>query len=143
MLNSNETIEKFYSTLEEQLDSGLAYRDAIEFSAVLVGGEIPAKVSQAMVKFQEAIHPDSHLSKEENKDSLALLSMGVLWDNKYFNPIEPNPKTKLENILAEAVYFIMRYGNENDALGKILERNSESGGEVEIREEMICRILRV
>jgi len=142
-LNSNEKIETFYTTLYEQLDSGLLYRDAIELSAVLVGGEIPAKVSQAMVKFQEAIHPDSHLSKEENKDILALLSMGVLWDNRYFNPIEPNPKTRLENILAEAVYFVMKYGDEVDALSKILEVNSASGGEVEIREEMIRRILRV
>lgn len=142
-MNSNETIEKFYTTLYEQLDKGVLYRDAIELSAVLVGGEIPAKVNQAMVKFQEAIHPDSHLSKEENRDSLALLSMGVLWDNRYFNPIEPNPKTRLENILAEAVYFIMRYSDGEDVLSKILEANSKSGGEVEVREEMICRILRV
>ena len=86
-IQSEALIEKFYTMVEENIENGMPYRDAIEIAAVTIGGPIPAKVSQAMNKYQEATHPQSHLSKEENCDSLALLSMGVLWDNAYFNPI--------------------------------------------------------
>ena len=61
-----DTIEQFYSMVEENIDNGMLYRDAIEIAAVTIGGIIPAKVSQAMAKYQEAIHPQSHLSQEEN-----------------------------------------------------------------------------
>ncbi len=134
-------IEQFYIQVEENIDNGMLYRDAIELSAVTVGGMIPAKVSQAMAKYQEAIHPQSHLSQEENKDALALLSMGVLWDNTYFNPIEPDPTTPLENTLAESIYFIMKYGREEDGLEKALEANANNKGDVELRAKSIRRVL--
>ena len=119
----------------------MVYRDAIELAAVTVGGLITAKVSQAMAKYQEAIHPQSHLSQEEDKDAIALLSMGVLWDNQYFNPIEPDTSTPLENTLAEAIYFIMKYGREEDGLNKALEANEKTVGDVVSRAEAIQRVL--
>ena len=134
-------IEKFYTMVEENIDNGMPYRDAIEIAAVTIGGPIPAKVSQAMNKYQEATHPQSHLSKEENCDALALLSMGVLWDNKYFNPIEPDASTPLENTLAESIYFIMKYGREEDGLNKALEANENNEGDVELRAKAIRRVL--
>ena len=139
--NREDTIEQFYKMVEENMDNGMFYRDAIELAAVTVGGIIAAKVSQAMVKYQEAIHPQSQLSQEEDKDALALLSLGVLWDNKYFNPIEPDESTPLENTLAESIYFIMMYGREEDGLNKALEANENTVGDVELRAEAIRRVL--
>ena len=139
--NSIDTIEQFYKLVEENIENGMLYRDAIEFAAVTIGGIITAKVSQAMAKYQEAIHPQSHLSQEEDKDALALLSMGILWDNKYFNPMEPDVSIPLENTLAESIYFIMKYGREKDALEKALEANANTLGEVELRAEAIRRVL--
>ena len=136
-----DTIEQFYRMVEENIENGMLYRDAIELSAVTIGGIITAKVSQAMSKYQEAIHPQSHLSQEENKDALALLSMGVLWDNKYFNPIEADASTPLENTLAESIYFIMKYGREEDGLNKALEANENNEGDVELRAKAIRRVL--
>lgn len=136
-----EKIEIFYSMIEDFIENDMPYRDAIELSSVTVGGVIPSKVAQAMSKFQEAIHPQSHLSQEENKDALALLSMGVLWDNEYFNPIEPNEAEVLENTLAESVYFIMKYAREEDALEKALSANKTNLGDVASREKAIRRVL--
>ena len=136
-----EMIEKYFRMTEEFIEGGMPYRDALELSAVTVGGLIPSKVAQAMAKFQEAIHPQSHLSQEENKDALALLSMGVLWDNEYFEPIAPDEKTDLENTLAESVYFIMKYGRESDGLEKALAANEENVGDVSARAEAIKRVL--
>lgn len=139
---SEELIEKFYTMVEENMDNGMPYRDAIEIAAVTIGGPIPAKVSQAMSKYQEATHPQSQLSQEENIDELALLSMGVLWDNAYFNPIEPDPETPLENTLAESIYFIMKYGKEEDGMNKALEANAKNKGEVELRASAIQRVMK-
>jgi hypothetical protein len=139
--NSIDRIEPFYKMVEENMDNGMLYRDAIELAAVTVGGLIAAKVSQAMVKYQEAIHPQSQLSQEEDKDALALLSMGVLWDNKYFNPIAPDESTPLENTLAESIYFIMMYGKEEDGLAKALAANEKNAGDAQMRAEAIRRVL--
>ncbi len=136
-----KAIEQFYCMVEENIENGMHYRDAIELAAVTIGGIITAKVSQAMAKYQEAIHPQSHLSQEEDKDALALLSMGVLWDNTYFNPIEPDASTPLENTLAESIYFIMKYGREEDGLNKALEANEKTVGDVVSRAEAIQRVL--
>ena len=136
-----ERIEKYFRMTEEFIEEGMPYRDALELSAVTVGGLIPSKVGQAIAKFQEAIHPQSHLSQEENKDALALLSMGVLWDNEYFIPIPPDEKTDLENTLAESVYFIMKYGREEDGLVKALQANEENAGDIRAREKAIKRVL--
>ena len=142
MQTENEAlIEQFYIQIEENIDNGMPYRDAIEIAAVTIGGPIPAKVSQAMAKYQEATHPQSQLSQEEEIDALALLSMGVLWDNTYFNPIEPDPQTPLENTLAESIYFIMKYGREEDGLHKALEANAKNKGDVELRAKSIQRVL--
>ena len=139
--SNEEAIEQFYKMVEENIDNGMLYRDAIELAAVTIGGIITAKVSQAMAKYQEAIHPQSHLSQEEDKDALALLSMGVLWDNEYFNPIAPDASTPLENTLAESIYFIMKYGREEDGLNKALEANENNIGDVGLRAEAIRRVL--
>ena len=138
---SEALIEQFYTKVEENIDNGMPYRDAIEIAAVTTGGLIPAKVSQAMTKYQEATHPQSHLSQEENCDALALLSMGILWDNTYFNPIEPDPDSPLENTLAESIYFIMKYGREEDGLNKALEANEKNEGDVVLRAKSIRRVL--
>ena len=138
---SEALIEQFYTKIEENIDNGMPYRDAIEIAAVTIGGPIPAKVSQAMAKYQEATHPQSQLFQEDDIDALALLSMGVLWDNAYFNPIEPDLDTPLENTLAESVYFIMKYGREEDGLHKALEANAKNKGDVALRAKSIQRVL--
>jgi hypothetical protein len=139
--SSEERIEPFYRMVEKNMENGMVYRDAIEIAAVTIGGMIPAKVSQAMAKYQEATHPKSHLYQEENKDALALLSMGVLWDNEYFKPIPPDKNTPLENTLAESIYFIMKYGREEDGLEKALHANADNVGDVAVREHAIRKVL--
>jgi len=139
--SSEERIEEFYRMIEKNMENGMAYRDAIEIAAVTIGGLIPAKVSQAMVKYQEATHPQSHLYQEEQKDALALMSMGVLWDNEYFEPIPPDENTPLENTLAESVYFIMRYGKEEGGLEKALHANADTVGDVAARADAIRMVL--
>ena len=139
--SSEERIEQFYRMVEDNMGNGMVYRDAIEIAAVTIGGLIPAKVSQAMAKYQEATHPQSHLYQEKHKDALALLSMGVLWDNEYFEPIPPDENTPLENTLAESIYFIMRYGREENGLEKALHANADTVGDVEARADAIRRVL--
>lgn len=139
--SSEERIEQFYRMVEDNMGNGMVYRDAIEIAAVTIGGLIPAKVSQAMAKYQEATHPQSHLYQEEQKDALALLSMGVLWDNTYFEPIPPDEDTPLENTLAESIYFIMRYGREEDGFEKALHANADTVGDVAARADAIRRVL--
>lgn len=136
-----EDIQSFYVFIKKFIDNGMSYRDAIELSAVTVGGLIPSRVSRAMAKYQEATHPQSHLSKEEDKDALALLSMGVLWDNEYFSPIEKDSDMLQEDTLAEAVYFVMQYGSLEAEKAHILEASAKQEGDVVLREEMIRRIL--
>jgi hypothetical protein len=138
---SEETIERFYTVAESYIRQKMPYRDAIEIAAVTIGGLIPAKVSHAMIKHQEAMHPRSHLYHEPNKDALALLSMGVLWDNEYFQPVPANQNTPLENTLAESIYFIMSYAKEEDSLIKALQANSLCSGDAHTRAKSIQRIL--
>ena len=95
----------------------------------------------AVAKYPAAIHPQSHLAQEENKDALDLVSMGVLWDNAYFNPIAPDASTPLENTLAESIYFIMKYGREENGLEKAMEANEKNEGDVVSRSEAIRRVL--
>jgi len=139
--SSEERIEEFYRMVERNMENDMVYRDAIEIAAVTIGGLIPAKVSQAMAKYQEATHPRSHLYQEKHKDALALLSMGVLWDNEYFEPIPPDEDTPLENTLAESIYFIMRYGKEEGGHEKALHANADTVGDVEARADAIRRVL--
>ena len=140
-MNEEDNIENFFQAVEKNMINGMPYRDAIEIAAVMEGGIITAKISQAMAKYQEALHPQSHLSQEKNVDDLALMSMGVLWDNEYFNPMEMDKITSSENTLAESIYFIMKYGKEEGALTKALEANSITKGDVKTRALAINRIL--
>ena len=133
----NSSIEKFFVGVEENIKNKMHYRDAIELSAVVEGGEVTAQVSQAMAKYQEAIHPQTELFAQKNSDELAILSMGILWEEEYFNPLEETKRSSL----AEAIYLIMKYGKEENGFAKALEANSELIGKEEEREVMIRRVL--
>jgi len=43
--------------------------------------------------------------------------------------------------LAESVYFIMRYGREEDGLEKALHANADTVGDVAVRADAIRRVL--
>ena len=136
-MHSQTNEEKFFFGVEENLKNGMHYRDAIELSAVIQGGEITAKISQAMAKYQEAMHPKTELFAQENIDELSLLSMGVLWEKDFFNPLEENKR----EVLAESIYFIMRYGKEEDGLKKALNANALISGDKDRRKKDIQRVL--
>ena len=134
---NQEAIEKFFVGVETNIKNKMHYRDAIELSAVVEGGDITAQISQAMAKYQEAIHPQTELFAQKNSDELAILSMGVLWEEEYFNPLEEAKRSTL----AEAIYLIMKYGKEEDGFTKALEANGGLVGNVEGRQKMIKRVL--
>ena len=138
-LNLLSSTEKFLLGVEKNIKNGMHYRDAIELSAVVEGGAITPLISQAMAKYQEAIHPKTELFSQVSNDEVALLSMGVLWEEEYYTPLE---ETKRE-VLAEAIYFVMKYGKEEDGLSKAIDANALVSGDVKDRELIINRILKL
>ena len=130
--------KSFFEEVEKNLKSKMHYRDAIELSAVIIGGNITPLISQAMAKYQEATHPRTELFAQEKSDELALLSMGVLWEEAYFNPLESSQR----ELLPEAIYFIMKYGKEENGLTKAVEANALVSGDVHSRKEIIKAILK-
>ncbi len=90
---------------------------------------IASKVSQALGKYQEAIDPDTELSQEQYVDDLALTSMARLWDIGRSEPIRVGKASPTEGTLPGAVYFILKYANEEDGLKKALQANTMVGGD--------------
>jgi hypothetical protein len=104
-------------------------RDAIESVAVRMSPFIASKVSQAIIKYHEAIDPLSTLSQEPFADDLALTSMARLWDIGRSEPIRVGKASPTEGTLPGAVYFILKYVDEEEGLKKALQANAMVGGD--------------
>lgn len=140
-MNNTNTLESFYELVIQHRQMDMPLRDAIELAAAITGGNVAAKVTHAMAKYQEAMHPQSHLSHEENINALALMSMGALWDNEYFSALEVDDNLTQEHVLAEAVYFIMRYSQDDSGGTLALEQSAKEEKNVALRQNIINRIL--
>lgn len=68
------------------------------------------------------------LFKEQLADDLAITSMARLWDVGRAEPIKVGKASPTEGTLPGAVYFILKYANEEDGLKKALQANTMLGG---------------
>ncbi|MCJ7764732.1 MAG: ADP-ribosylglycohydrolase family protein, partial [Thiovulaceae bacterium] len=120
---------EFFARVTHRVIHGAAPRGAIETVAVEMGGFFEAKVVQAIAKTKEEADLDSPLSKEQFSDDLALTSMARLWDIGRSEPIKVGKASPTEGTLPGAVYFILKYGEQEDGLKKALQANAMVGGD--------------
>jgi ADP-ribosylglycohydrolase len=103
--------------------------NAIESVALEMGGFFQDKVDQAIAKVKEATDESSALSQEKFADDLAITSMARLWDVGRSEPIKVGKASPTEGTLPGAVYFILKYENDEDGLKKALQANTMVGGD--------------
>lgn len=120
---------EFFARVTHRVIQGITPQEAIEAVAIQMGGFIETKVAQAIAKYTEAIDENSSLSKEPFVDDLALTSMARLWDIGRSEPIKVGKASPTEGTLPGAVYFILKYANQEDGLKKALQANAMVGGD--------------
>lgn len=120
---------EFFARVTFRVMNGSSPADAIEDVAIQMGGFFEAKVSQAIAKYKEATDPDSSLSKEQFADDLAITSMARLWDIGRSEPIRVGKASPTEGTLPGAVYFILKYAEQDDGLKKAIQANTMVGGD--------------
>ena len=132
---------EFFARVTHRVINGAAPSDAIEEVAVTMGGFIEGKVAQAIAKFQEEADLNSSLHQEKFSDDLALTSMARLWDMGRSEPIKVGKASPTEGTLPGAVYFILKYANQEDGLKKALQANAMVGGDNASRSIAIGMVL--
>lgn len=132
---------EFFARVTHRVIQGAKPADAIEAVAVQMGGFFETKVAQAIAKFREATDPDSALSKEPFADDLALTSMARLWDIGRSEPIKVGKASPTEGTLPGAVYFILKYADQEEGLKKALQANAMVGGDNASRSIAIGMVL--
>ena len=120
---------EFFARVTHRVIHGSTPQDAIEAVAVQMGGFFETKVAQAIAKFTEATNPASPLSREPFVDDLALTSMARLWDIGRSEPIKVGKASPTEGTLPGAVYFILKYADQEEGLKKALQANAMVGGD--------------
>jgi len=132
---------EFFARVTHRVINGETPQDAIEMVAIKMGGFFEAKVAQAIEKFKEATDSNSQLSKEAFANDLAITSMARLWDIGRSEPIRVGKASPTEGTLPGAVYFILKYANEEDGLNKALAANAMVGGDNASRSIAIGMVL--
>ncbi len=120
---------EFFARVTHRVINGETPRDAIESVGVQMGGFFEEKVAQAIAKVQEATDKNTALSKEKFADDLALTSMARLWDIGRSEPIKVGKASPTEGTLPGAVYFILKYAQDENALKNALSANAMVGGD--------------
>ncbi len=120
---------EFFARVTHRVLNGTTPAEAIEDVAVQMGGFFEAKVAQAIEKYKEATDPDSALSQELFADDLAITSMARLWDIGRSEPIRVGKASPTEGTLPGAVYFILKYAEQEDGLKKAIQANTMVGGD--------------
>jgi len=138
-------IDAFFKEVVRRIEEGMKHRDAIDLTAVIMGGAIAALVSQAINKYQEAIHVDTELSKQERVDEYALASMGKLWHGEDFKESAKEMTCTTEEIFVDSLYFILKYAKkeEENALKEALKANDKVCGDKTARAKIIRMVLSV
>ncbi len=127
----------FLEEVKAKVKEGMSYRDAIQLSAVITGGEIARLVSQAVNKYQEAIFEKTELSKQANVDECALASMGKLWHGENFEGKTDQMSCTEEESFLDAIYLILKYAKSENALEEALAANDTVCGDKKARRAII------
>ena len=130
-------ITLFLDDVLTKVKEGMSYRDAIQLSSVIIGGEIARLVSQAVNKYQEAIFEKTELSKQANVDECALASMGKLWHGENFEGNSEQMRCTQEESFLDTIYFILKYAKSENALEEALIANDTVCGDKTARRAII------
>jgi ADP-ribosylglycohydrolase len=120
---------EFFARVTHRIINGDTPSNAIQSVAVEMGGFFEQKVAQALAKVNEVRDENSALSKEKFADDLAITSMARLWDVGRSEPIKVGKASPTEGTLPGAIYFILKYVDEEDSLKKALQANTMVGGD--------------
>jgi hypothetical protein len=90
---------------------------------------------------EEEADPNSALFQEAFSDDLALTSMARLWDVGRSEPIKVGKASPTEGTLPGAVYFILKYAEQEDGLKKAIQSNAMVGGDNASRSIAIGMVL--
>ena len=120
---------EFFARVTHRVIHGQKPQEAIEDVAVMMGGFFQTKVAQAIAKYDEVSDPNSALSKEPFADDLAITSMARLWDIGRSEPIRVGKASPTEGTLPGAVYFILKYADQEDGLNRAIQANAMVGGD--------------
>ena len=120
---------EFFARVTHRVINGETPSNAVESSALEMESFFQDKVAQAIAKVKEASDENSALFQEKFSDDLAITSMAKLWDVGRSEPIKVGKASPTEGTLPGAVYFILKYENEEDGLKKALQANTMVGGD--------------
>jgi ADP-ribosylglycohydrolase len=120
---------EFFARVTHRVINRETPSNAIESVALEMGGFFQDKVAQAIAKVKEVTDESSALSQETFADDLAITSMARLWDVGRSEPIKVGKASPTEGTLPGAVYFILKYENEEDGLKQALQANTMVGGD--------------
>jgi ADP-ribosylglycohydrolase len=120
---------EFFARVTYRVMHGEAPQDAIENVAIRMSTFIQGKVSQAILKYNEAIDKNSALYQEKFADDLAITSMARLWDVGRSEPIRVGKASPTEGTLPGSVYFILKYADKENGLNDALAANAMVGGD--------------
>ncbi len=132
---------EFFARVTFRVLGGQTPQKAIADVAKQMGGFFESKVAQAVAKVEEATDKNSRLSHEKFVDDLALTSMARLWDVGRSEPIKVGKASPTEGTLPGAVYFILKYSEQKDALRVALQANTMVGGDNASRSIAIGMVL--
>lgn len=132
---------EFFARVTHRVINGATPREAVNDVAVRMGGFFEVKANQAIAKVKEEADPNSALSKEKFSDDLALTSMARLWDIGRSEPIKVGKASPTEGTLPGAVYFILKYADQEDGLKKAMQANTMVGGDNASRSIAIGMVL--
>ena len=129
--------EKFYSDVKEKVKEGMAYKDAVQLVAVMMGGEVARLVSPAINKYQEAIYEKTELSQQPNVDECALASMTKLWHGENFEGSSEQMSCTEEETFLDSLYFVLKYAKCQNPLEEALRANDAVCGDKKARKAII------
>ena len=132
---------EFFARVTFRVLNGQNPLKAMEDVGKQMGGFFENKVAQAIAKVKEATDETTQLSKEDFVDDLALTSMAKLWDIGRSEPIKVGKASPTEGTLPGAVYFILKYAEQKDALKIALQANTMVGGDNASRSIAIGMVL--
>jgi hypothetical protein len=129
--------EQFYADVVAKVKEGMAYRDAVQLCAVMMGGEVARLVSPAINKYQEAIYEKTELSQQPNVDECALASMGKLWHGEDFEGNNDQMSCTEEETFLDSLYLVLKYAKSENALEEALASNDTVCGDKTARRAII------
>ncbi len=132
---------EFFARVTFRVINGQTPLKAIKDVAKQMGGFFENKIAQAIAKVKEATDETKQLSNEDFVDDLALTSMARLWDVGRSEPIKVGKASPTEGTLPGAVYFILKYADQQDALKIALQANTMVGGDNASRSIAIGMVL--